>query len=129
MAEPATKESKVRLEDLLTYTPEQEFSESEIALLQSTFRNNNKLIKLLRKVFIQTISDPELPIEQFQHEILTQGRQWSQIPADEAKILFVAREDAIKFIFGGLIKLKMLANAPIEDRMAIEEKRKKDSTR
>lgn len=126
MAEPQRPAS---LSDLLNYKPEQYLSEGELSLIQSTFRNNPKLIAVLRKIFVPTIADPDLPIEQMGDDTFGAGYQWQQIPADEVKILVVARQDAIKFIMGGLIKLKIIASSSDENPMEAALRRSKDSTK
>ena len=116
------------LKDIVNYDVEEHITESEKELIQRTFRGNPTLINLLRKIFIPMVSDESLPIEDFAKDSFLVGKQWDQIPAAEAKILMVAREDAIKFILGGLIKIKIMA-ADIE--ISPEEKaenKKKDSS-
>ena len=82
----------------------------------------------MRKVFIPMVTDESLPIEDFGKDSFNVGKDWHSIPAAEAKILMVAREDAIKFILGGLIKLKIMA-ADIEvSPEEAEENRNKDSS-
>lgn len=124
MAEP---EQRATLRDVINYEPEQYLSDEEIKLIQATFRGNNQLFKILRKVMAPTISDPELPIEQMGNDFYFSAREWAQIPAEEAKILIAARQDALQFIFGGLIKLKVIANQEIKSPLSEEVRRSKDS--
>lgn len=107
--EPGMNKSK--LEDILNYDPGNYFSDQEIGLIQSTFHDNPALINLLRKILLPTLGDPEMPIEQYGNDVYLTSREWAQIPADEAKVLMVARQDAIKFVAGGLIRLKVIAQS------------------
>ncbi len=117
---------RVKLADVLNYQPEQYLNESEMSLIQSTFRGNTSLIAVLRKVMIPTIADPSLPIEEVNADPFL-NRDWSAMPMEEAKALIVARQDAIKFIIGGLIKLQVLANGSNETPMETAMRRAKDS--
>jgi len=125
MAQPGQQAS---LRDVLNYTPEQYFSPSELALIRSTFKNNPGLIKVLRKAFVPTVSDPELPIEEFGSDAFTAGRDYAAIPESEIKSIVVARQEAIKFIMGGLIKLRVIAQSEELTPEQKKEKARKDST-
>ena len=127
MAEPQNQ--RATLKDVIGYTPESYFTDDETALIKATFNQNPKLIKVLRKVFFPTLQDPDLPLESLNDDVFNAGRVWSQIPADEAKILAVARQDAMQFILGGLIKLKVMANQKDDDPVEAAFKRSKDSNR
>lgn len=122
-------QEKATLKDIINYEPEEYLSRGELELIQNTFRGNKELMKVLRKVMIPTIYDPELPIEQLAHDFYFSKTQWSQIPADEAKILAVARQEALEFIIGGLIKLNVIANEKQELPEDKETREKKDSTK
>ena len=124
-----TQGDKPRLQDMLNYAPEEHLSKEEMSLLRNTFKGNEKLIRVLRKVMIPTSNDPDLPIEEFAKDSYIVDRDWAQIPAEEAKTIMLARQDALKFIFGGLIKLKVLANEPVEDEDKTKERRAKDSVK
>ncbi len=118
-----------RLQDVLNYEADSYFSKEEISAIQSTFKNP-KIINILRKALLPSVGDLSLPIEQaLGNDAWLSGYQWQQIPADEAKILAVARQDTIKFIIGALIKLKVIANAAPETEMEAAFKRSKDSTK
>ena len=121
-----SKGERAKLADVINYQPEQYLSAAEISLIQNTFKNNQALINVVRKVFIPTISDPTLPIEEVNADPFL-NRDWSAMPMDEAKALIVARQDAIKFVIGGLIKLQVLANRSTETPMEAALRRSKDS--
>lgn len=123
------KPQRASLSDMLNYEPDRYITDDEVRLLQSTFRGNKKLINLLRKLLIPTMSDPDLPIEEVGADVYFSKREWAQIPADEAKILMVARQDAIQFIVGGLIKLNIIANDKVESPLDAELRRGKDSNK
>lgn len=110
------------------YEPEAYLSSDELSLIKSHFKDN-KVIKVLRKILLPTVADPDMPLEELNHDAWLVGRVWSQIPAEQRAQLVLARQEAIEFILGGLIKLKVLAN---EKELSEEEKafvRSKDSTK
>lgn len=110
------------------YKPEEYLSEDELSLIRSTF-SDNRLVKVVRKILLPTIADPELPLEELASDTWLAGRAWAQIPAEEAKIMAVARQDAIEFIMGGLIKLKVIANQKPETEAEKAYRRTKDSAK
>lgn len=116
------------LHDVLNYEPDTYLTPDEMELIQSTFRDK-RMMKLLRKVLLPSVGDPELPIEELGSDTWLLGRDWSQIPDENVKALAVARQEAIKFVMGGLIKLKVLANQKKEDPMEEALRRSKDSTK
>jgi len=103
-------------------------SEDEVALIRSTFKDNPRLMKVLRKILLPTVHDTELPIEEINADVWLAGKDWDAIPADEVKPLVVARADAIKFIIGGLIKLKVIAHNEDKSAYDIALQREKNST-
>lgn len=119
---------KSKLEDVLNYEMEEYLSKDEMGLIRATFRSP-RVMKVLRKVFIPTIADPELPIEQIGNDMWMVGRKWDQIPAAEKAHLVSAREDAIKFIMNGLVRLSVLANSKEETAVEKSARISKDSTR
>ena len=124
-----SNQEKASLSDIINYKAELYITEEDQTLLRDTFKGNERLIKLLRKVLLPTLSDPGLPIEDFGKDMWFSRREWSQIPAEEAKILICAREETIKFIMGGLINLKQIANITEESPQAKALRMKKDSSK
>ena len=118
-----------KLKDILVYEPEEYLSEEEITLIRQTFKYNPQLLRVLRKVFIPSIQDPNLPIEEMSNDVYLTGKNWDQIPAEEAKILMVARQDALKFICGGFISLKQIASMEEESEADRAARLAKDSTK
>lgn len=119
---------RASLRDVVNYEVEGNLSESEVKLIQSTFRNNKVLIGVIRKIMVPTISDPTLPIESINDDPFL-NRDWSAMPMEEAKALIVARQDAIKFVIGGLIKLQVIAHQPVETEEEKAARLKKDGGR
>lgn len=122
-------ENKTGLADMRNYTPENYFSETEIALIQTIF-SNPEVIKVLRKILIPTISDPDLPIEQYSDDFMIAGtRDYAQIPESEIKSIVLARQEAIKFIAGGLIRIKIIAAVKGETSQNAALRKGKDSSK
>lgn len=126
MAEPVKAEERASLSSVLNYKPDEYISSSEIEWIKSVF-GTPESINTLRKIFLPTVGDGGLPLENFGLDVYLQGFKWEQIPADEAKILAVARQDVIKFIMGGLVKLKVIAAEPKESPMEEALRRSQDS--
>lgn len=122
-------QQRATLQDMLNYAPEEYLTGEDISLIQGTFKNNEKLIKVLRKLLLPTSFDPDLPIEEIKGDVWMVDKDWASVPVDEIKPLVVARADAIKFIIGGLIKLKVIANSREESKEEKEARRQKDSSR
>ena len=117
------------LKDVLPYETEAYLSKDEVTLVQNTFRGNEKLIKVLRKILLPTALDPELPIEEIGGDVWMANFDFTQMQSAEIKPLVLGRQDAIKFVIGGLIKLKVIANQPQETEMEAAYRRSKDSTK
>lgn len=118
---------RATLRDVINYTPEQYFSDSEVVLIRNTFKDNPVLMGVLRKIFLPTVSDPSLPIEEFSKDALLIGVDWMSMPAEHVKAIIQGRMEAIKFIMGGLIQLRMLAHGSVESPLTAETRRAKDS--
>jgi len=117
------------LKDVLPYSPDAYLTQDEMTLLRNTFRGNEKLIKILRKIFLPTALDPELPIEEIGGDVWMANFDFTQMQSSEIKPLVLGRQDAIKFVIGGLIKLKVLANQVEETAMEAAYRRSKDSAK
>lgn len=123
-------DEKARLKDVLNYQPDKYLSEAELDALKGAFKQNPLLIKVLRKVLMPTIADAELPIEMFGNELWFAGGDLSQYTKDEMAFRMLARHEAVKFICGGLIALKNMANTPEEEtEMEKALRRSKDSSK
>jgi len=120
---------QAKLQDMLSYTPEQYYTDEEMKLIRKTFKDNPELLKVLRKTFIPTITDPELPLEEMAKDAMLAGKNWSQVPEMEKGKLVTARQDAIQFVAGGLIFLKNVANLKEETEEERQRKAKQNSNK
>jgi hypothetical protein len=96
----------------------------EIELIKSTFRGNEKLLKLLRKIFLPEIS-ANAPLGD-------QIDLWMTIPVegtDRDKINIIARKQLIQHLEQSLVQLKVLAETEAKTLEEIREKVKKDSNK
>lgn len=118
-----------KLEDMLSYTPEEYYTEEDLALIRSTFKDNPRLLNVLRKTLLPTITDPNLPLEEFQKDAMIAGKNWGQVPESERGAMVVARQEAISFVVGGLIQLKTIANTKEESEQEKKLRKEKDSTK
>ena len=124
-------QSNVKLEDVLHYTPESYFSEDEMTLVRNTFNGatGNRLLKVIRKIMLPTIADPDLPIEEINKDVSLSGIDMMGLAAEHLKPIVLARQESIKFVIGGLIMLKQMANIKEETPANRAARRAKDSTR
>jgi len=122
-------EQPASLKDVLPYDPETYLSKDEVNLVRNTFRGNEALIKVLRKVFLPTAFDPELPVEEIGGDVWMANFDFTQMQSSEVKPLVLGRQDAIKFVIGGLIKLKVIANQTEETEIEAAYRRSKDSAK
>lgn len=117
------------LDELLPYVPDMYLKPDEVKELQTVFKGNERLIKILRKLFLPSALDPELPIEEMMGDAWMVDKDFSQMQVAEIKTIVLARQDAIKFILGGLIKLKVIANSSDMSETEKAYARSKDSTK
>jgi len=120
------QQQKASLRDVLNYEPEKYISDEEMALVRSLTPQH---LAVIRKMMLPTVADPNLPIEEMGQDAYLTGIDWLTMPAEHAKAVMQGRQEAIKFILGGLIKIKVLAAAKNENPIAAELRRRKDSTR
>lgn len=117
------------IDEVLGETFETYLTVEDAEIIRNAFRNNKKLLKAIQKIFLPTIQDPEMPPEAIAEDAWLGGKQWDNIPVDEAKALIVARQDTIKAIAGGLIRIKAISNVKEDSLQEIANRRKKDSTK
>ena len=122
---------KASLEDVISYTPEQYFTDDEIALIRSVFNGKNgaKLVSVIRKVMLPTISDPNLPIEELGKDIFMATIDFKMMPEAEVKSTAVALQLTAKAVLGGLIQLKNIANIKEETESERRARMEKNSSR
>jgi hypothetical protein len=123
--------NKVRLQDVLQYTPDAYFSDDEMDLVRNAFNGaaGKRLLKVIRKVMLPTISDPDLPIEEINKDVTLAGIDMLGLAAEHLKPIVLGRQEAIKFVVGGLIMLQQMANIKEEPEQNRALRRAKDSTK
>lgn len=121
--------SSLSAEDVLGETMETYLSLEDAEIIHDAFKGNKKLIRAIQKIFIPTIQDPEMCPESMGEDFWMSGKQWDNMPVEEVKALVVARQDTIKHVMGGLIRIKAIANVKRENMQEIQNRRKKDSTK
>ncbi len=127
MAEPKGAGERPTLKELLNYEPDQYITDAEVEMIRNTCKP--EFIRLLRKVLIPTVFDGDIPIENQGLDVYMQGFKWESIAAEHALPLILARQDVIKFILGGLTKLKSIAASKVETAMEAALRRSQDSTK
>lgn len=102
------------------------FTDDEIAIAKATFKGNDRLLKLLRKVFLPEY-DPNAPLGQVIDLWMT--LDVTNKHPDEVRTNILARNQLITHIEQQLMQLKFLAelNEPTEAER--KEKAKKDSSK
>lgn len=107
----------------LNYQPKLLFSKEEVKLLKQTFGGtDNQLMTLLRKIFLPSLLDPEVPDEYMSNDLLI-DIDFKPIPNEEVKSIVLARQEMIKWVRGSLVRLRQLANQPDEESPQDKEKR------
>lgn len=101
------------------------FTEDELLLIRDTFKNNEPLLKVLRKVFLPEY-DPTAPLGQIVD--LWSTVDMKNMTPEAAWLHFTARHDLIKHVESQLLQLKGLSNVIIEGREEKAKRLKKDST-
>jgi len=111
------QDKKASIKDLVGYTPETYLSDDEIGIIQAVFNgpNGNKVLKIIRKVMIPSISDPELPVEEMGKDVFMGSVDFKQVPESEVKPTVLGLQFAAKAVMGGIIQLKQIANVKEEN--------------
>lgn len=100
------------------------FTESELALIKSTFKDNELLLKLLRKIFLPEL-DPTAPLGQMIDLWMTVNVK--EMSAEQALINIIARNQLISHLDSQLIQLNALANMSEETTEERTTRQKKNS--
>lgn len=100
------------------------FTDEELALIKSSFKGNEKLLKLLRKVFLPEY-DPQAPLGQVIDLWMT--LDLAGLTEQEREVRIFARNGLINHIEGRLIELNVLAGMKDETPSEKENRLKKDS--
>lgn len=120
---------KATLKDVISYEPDKYLSDEDVAVIKSNVKGNKKFIKALRKVFLPTLSDAELPVEDFGKDMWFAGVDFSQLSRDEIQQRVIARMESIKFVMQGLIWLQQIAHMTEETPMEAALRRSQDSNK
>lgn len=117
------------IDDVMGETFQTYLTEEDARLIRDTFKGNSRLLRVLQKVFIPTIQDPEMPPEQMAEDFWMSGIDWEMMSAEEVKAIAAGRSKALKTILGGIIRIKVLANAKEEDLQANFRRKQQDSNK
>ena len=102
------------------------FSEEELALIRNTFKGNEKLLRLMRKVFLPEI-EADAPLGQL-IDLWCTVKVDDMLP-EQALINLKARNSLILHLDQMLLALKMLAETSGQTPEEALEKLKKDSSK
>lgn len=119
------------LQDIITYTPETYFSDEEVALIRQSFNGptGSKLLKVIRKALLPTISDPDLPVEELGKDMFMALVDFTKLQDGEVKPVAMGLQLTAKIIVGSLIHLKTLANVQEETKEEAARRNSKNATR
>lgn len=101
-------------------------TEPEMALIKATFKENEPLLKLLRKIFLPEI-DPNAPIGQVVDLWMTIPP--AELTPEQAYINLKARNSIIAHVEQQLQQLSTLANQEVLSPIQLAEKNRKDSSK
>jgi hypothetical protein len=102
------------------------FSEAELSLIKNTFKDNEDLLKLMRKVFLPEF-DPKAPLGQTID--LWMNLNLKEMSPEHAHINILARNQMISHLENQLLVLNALANFEKESDEVIAERNAKNSTK
>lgn len=102
------------------------FTEEELATLRGVFKNNDALLKVLRKVFLPEI-DPAAPIGQIVDLWMTVDIR-NMMP-EQAMVTLTARNQVIAHIEQQLMQIKVLANQEEPNAAEAAAAKEKDSVK
>lgn len=124
----AEQPQKASLEEVLGYKLPEYYSDADKKFIRDTF-SKPEALNILRKIFLPTFSDSALPFEQMGKDFFMSGRNWENIPMDEAKVLMVARSEVAKYILGGILEIKQICMQPEESDQDKTARIEKNSTK
>ena len=104
---------------------EMRITPEEKTVIEQTFGNNTKLLKVLRKIFLP-VYDPEAPIGQTVD--LWSMRGLDEMPPEQLKIHILARQSLIMHVESQLLQLQALSQKTETVEEALK-RMKKDSTK
>lgn len=123
------QKSNVGIRDILNYRVEEYITEEDRKIIRDIFKDNDTLLRVIRKVFMPTVSDANLPVEELSKDLWFAGVDFVSLSKDEVQARVIARAEAIKFVAGGIMSLKQIANIKEETEMEKAMRRQKDSTK
>lgn len=98
----------------------------EMAMIRATFKDNEPLLKLMRKIFLPEI-DPNAPLGQIVD--LWMALNLKELSNEQALVKIEARNTLILHIEQQLIGLRTMADSVDETPAQVKERMKKDSTK
>ena len=104
---------------------EMRITPEEKTVIEQTFGNNTKLLKVLRKIFLP-VYDPEAPIGQTVD--LWSMRGLDEMPPEQLKIHILARQSLIMHVESQLLQLQALSQKTETVEEALK-RMKKDSSK
>jgi hypothetical protein len=100
-------------------------TDDELELIRATFKGNDRLLKLLRKMFLPEY-DPTAPFGQ-SIDLWLAATDLKALGHDEAYQLIMARNMVISHVEAQIISLQHLAESFVESPEEMQAKKKKDS--
>lgn len=101
-------------------------TEAEMEVIRSTFRGNETLLKLLRKIFLPEI-DPAAPIGQIIDLWMTMDVK--NLLPEQAMVRLIARNELITHVEQQLLQLKVLSEQEVPSKVAVAATRSKNSSK
>lgn len=113
------------------YQREEYYTADEMSWLRQTFGGvqGGKNVNTLRKIFLPTLHDIGLPIEQLLNDVWMLDVNFKDVPGEQIKPIVMGRQEALKFIMNGLVKIKVLGSTGSKTKEQIAADRAKDSTK
>lgn len=102
------------------------FTQAELELVKATFKGNEAVLQLLRKIFLPEL-DPAAPIGQMIDLWMTIDVR--QLMPEQAYVRLLARNELISHVDNQLLQLSVLANMEEPAAGAVAEARGKNSTK
>lgn len=113
----------------MNYKAPERISEEEKSLIRNTFKDNEQLLHILKKILLPSYTDDSTPFEMSGADAFNMGRDWASMPTEEVKALVVARQDTINWLAGALTWLKITANEKVESEQEEAARKSKDSSK
>lgn len=122
---------KPELSDIISYTPETYFTEEELSLIRSTFNGPQgaRLLKVIRKALLPTVSDPDLPVEELAKDMFMSAVDFRMMQDNEVKPTVMGLQLSVKLIAGAIMQLKSIANIKEETELERQARMRKNSAK